>query len=60
MNGPYGDTLDVLRSPRAATSYKRLTAIDASMREIDPNRVFEALKAQLQRHPASCATQHIP
>jgi heptosyltransferase I len=60
MNGPYGDTLNVLRSPRAVTSYKRLTAIDASMREIDPDRVFEALKAQLMRHSASCATHHIP
>jgi heptosyltransferase-1 len=60
MNGPYGGTLEVLRSPGAATSYKRLAAIDASMREIDPDRVFEALKAQLVRHTASCATQHIP
>jgi hypothetical protein len=60
MNGPYGETLNVLRSSGAVTSYKRLTAIDASMREIDPDRVFEALKAQLVRHPASCATHHIP
>jgi len=60
MNGPYGDTLTVLRSPRAVTSYKRLAAVDASMREIDPDRVFEALQAQLVRHHASCATQHIP
>jgi heptosyltransferase-1 len=54
-NGPYGDTLQVLRSPRAVTSYKRLSTIDASMREIDPDRVFEALKAQLTRRAARCA-----
>jgi heptosyltransferase-1 len=59
MNGPYGGSLCVLRSERVVTSYKRRSAIDASMREIDPDRVFEALKAQLSRHTASCATQPI-
>ncbi|MBZ5595321.1 MAG: glycosyltransferase family 9 protein [Acidobacteriia bacterium] len=59
MNGPYGNTLSVLRSERAVTSYKRRSVIDAGMREIDPDRVFEALKAQLIRHSASCATQPI-
>jgi lipopolysaccharide heptosyltransferase I len=56
-NGPYCESIEVLRSPRAATSYKRLSIIDPSMREIDPDRVFETLKAQLARHAASCAAE---
>jgi heptosyltransferase-1 len=56
-NGPYGGTFTVLRSPRAVTSYKRAATIDASMREIDPDSVFEALKAQLMRHSAGCAAE---
>ncbi len=56
-NGPYGDTLEVLRNPTAVTSYKRLSTIDASMREIDPDRVFEALRTQLARHRAGCAAE---
>jgi len=56
-NGPYGGSIAVLRSPRAVTSYKRAREIDASMREIDPDRVFEALKAQLTRRSASCAAE---
>jgi len=57
MNGPYGDSMEVLRSPHAVTSYKRLTAIDASMGEIDPDRVFEALKTRLARRAAGCAAK---
>lgn len=56
-NGPYGGSFTVLRSPRAVTSYKRAPTIDASMREMDPDRVFEALKAQLMRHSAGCAAE---
>ncbi len=56
-NGPYGESVEVLRSLSAATSYRRLATIDASMREIDPDRVFEALKAQLTRRSASCAAE---
>ena len=56
-NGPYGESIEVLRSVRAATSYKRLSTIDASMREIDPDRVFEALKLQLARRSTSCAAE---
>ena len=48
-NGPPGETVCVLRSPGAATSYKRLSVIDPAMRDISPDRVFEALKAQLAR-----------
>jgi len=56
-NGPYGETIEVLRSLRAATSYKRFSTIDPSMRAIDPDLVFEALKAQLTRRSASCAAE---
>jgi heptosyltransferase-1 len=56
-NGPYGGSFTVLRSTRAVTSYKRAATIDASMREIDPDSVFEALKAQLMRHSAGCAAE---
>jgi heptosyltransferase-1 len=56
-NGPYGGSFNVLRSPCAVTSYKRTPTIDASMREIDPDRVFEALKALLTRRSAGCAAE---
>ncbi|SPE43478.1 Lipopolysaccharide heptosyltransferase I [Candidatus Sulfopaludibacter sp. SbA3] len=46
-NGPYGGTLRVLRSPGAVTTYKRGSVIDESMRQIDPDTVFEALKTAL-------------
>jgi heptosyltransferase-1 len=44
-NGPYCNTLRLLRSPAAVTSYKRGDAIDESMRQISPDEVFEALRA---------------
>ena len=46
-NGPYGGTFTVLRSPAAVTTYKRTEQPDASMREITPDQVFEALEAIL-------------
>jgi len=46
-NGPYGDSLRVLRSPAAVTTYKRGTSIDESMSVISPNHVFETLKGML-------------
>jgi heptosyltransferase-1 len=46
-NGPYGDSLKVLRSASAATTYKRGGAIDTSMRDITPDQVFEELRAVL-------------
>jgi heptosyltransferase-1 len=46
-NGPYGDSLRVLRSPAAVTTYKRAASIDEAMRAISPAQVFEALKAML-------------
>ena len=54
-NGPYGDSICVLRSPHAITTYKRISTIDAAMRDIDPDRVFEALKTQLARYSPRCA-----
>ncbi len=46
-NGPYGGTIAVLRSERAITSYRRGDEPDASMREVAPATVLEALKARL-------------
>ena len=46
-NGPYGDSLRVLRTAAAETTYKRGATIDASMRNISPDEVFEALRAAL-------------
>jgi heptosyltransferase I len=46
-NGPYGDSLRVLRSPAATTTYKRGDSIDESMRAVSPAQVFEALQAML-------------
>jgi heptosyltransferase I len=50
-NGPYGDSLRVLRSPAAGTTYKRKTAIDRSMQDVAPDEVFAALKTLL---PTGC------
>jgi heptosyltransferase I len=49
-HGPYGGTITVLRSPRALTNYRRTQEPDASMREITPDRVFEALVPILAAH----------
>lgn len=54
-NGPYGESICVLRSPRAVTTYKRISSIDPAMRDIGPDHVFEALKAQLSRSTTQCA-----
>lgn len=48
-NGPYGGSLETLRSPGAVTSYKRLAEIDASMRRIAPDQVFFSIERQLRR-----------
>jgi heptosyltransferase I len=47
INGPHGDSLQVLRAPDAVTSYKRGGEPDVSMRQALPELVFEALKAGL-------------
>jgi heptosyltransferase-1 len=45
LNGPVGDSLQLLRAPDAVTSYKRGAAPDPSMWKIQPELVFEALRA---------------
>jgi len=42
-HGPFGATINVLRSADAVTTYRRTSEPDASMREITPDQVFEAL-----------------
>ncbi len=49
-HGPYGGTINVLRSPGAVTTYRRTAEPDASMREITPDQVFEALVGILAAH----------
>ena len=44
INGPYGGSFTVLRSPQAVTTHKRRAAIDRSMHEISPAQVGEALR----------------
>ena len=46
-NGPYASRMRVLRSPAAATTYKRSEKIDSSMFQITPDEVFESLRAAL-------------
>jgi heptosyltransferase-1 len=45
LNGPFGDSLQLLRAPDAVTSYKRGATPDASMWRVQPELVFEALRA---------------
>jgi heptosyltransferase-1 len=52
-HGPYGSTFQVLRSPNATTTYRRVSEPDRSMREISPDQVFHAL-AEVR----SAANQH--
>jgi heptosyltransferase-1 len=53
-NGPYGDSLRVLRTAEAVTTYKRGAAIDSSMQNISPDAVFEVLRTVIgaRPHPA--------
>lgn len=53
-NGPYGGSIEVLRSPRAVTSYKRRRETDASMLDIEPSLVLERLASRLSSR-ANCA-----
>ena len=46
-NGPYGGTIQVLRHAGAATTYKRQAVTHESMFQLHPDKVFEALSAQL-------------
>ncbi|MBV9771828.1 MAG: glycosyltransferase family 9 protein [Bryobacterales bacterium] len=49
-HGPYGGTIDILRSPGAATTYRRTAEPDPSMRDITPDQVFDALEPILYAH----------
>jgi heptosyltransferase I len=56
-NGPCGGSIRVLRGAGAATTYKRGAEIDASMKAVTPEQVFEALRAVLRERrgdPADC------
>ncbi|MDZ4800526.1 MAG: glycosyltransferase family 9 protein [Bryobacteraceae bacterium] len=46
-NGPYGNTIRVIRNPGATTSYKRRPVMDPAMRAVTPAEVFTALEHQL-------------
>lgn len=46
-NGPYGNSMQVLRSAGAVTSYKRLQQTDSSLAAIPATAVVEALEASL-------------
>ncbi len=48
-NGPYGQSLQVLRTAAAPTTYKRGTSIHPSMLQISPGQVFELLRAMLHQ-----------
>lgn len=52
-NGPYGDTMTVLRDPSAETTYKRGAAIDPAMRALTPGVVADALAGRLRGTLAS-------
>ncbi len=48
-NGPYGDSLTVLRHPSAETTYQRGTAIDPALRALTPDVVAAALSQRLRQ-----------
>lgn len=49
-HGPFGGSISMLRSADAVTNYRRAPEPDASMREITPDQVFEALVPILAAH----------
>ena len=49
--GPYGDSLTVLRSGAARTTYRRGAEIDSSMRSISAGEVMGALRPVLRKCP---------
>jgi heptosyltransferase-1 len=46
-NGPYGGDFQLFRVPGAHTTHRRGTVIDASMRAIMPEQVFDALASRV-------------
>jgi len=63
-NGPYGNSLSVLRDPSAKTTYQRGSEIDPALRALTPDRVAAALSACLRRTSSgpehSCAPNGAP
>ena len=55
--GPYGQSIAVLRTEGAATTYKRHSEIDQSMRDVTPDMVFSRLRAILERQRVGAASQ---
>jgi heptosyltransferase-1 len=56
-NGPYGDTLTVLRAPDALTHYKREDDLSPAMASILPGQVWQALELRLaSRTPTAQST----
>lgn len=51
-HGPYGESIEVLRTPGAITSYKRASAMDASMRAVTPEQVLRGLRDRLEQSAA--------
>jgi heptosyltransferase I len=47
-HGPFGGTIAVLRRPNAATSYRRASEPDSSMRDISPQQVWNTLERVLE------------
>lgn len=46
-NGPYGGDFQVFRMPGVRRTHRRATVIDASMRAITPEQVFDALASRV-------------
>jgi heptosyltransferase-1 len=53
--GPYGGSMQVLRSPAVETTYERHKQIQESMRSISPRQVFAAIMHAIDAHPATSA-----
>ncbi len=49
-NGPYGNSITVLRRPGVETTYKRRAVVAESMRQIQPAEVLRELAYKLGRH----------
>ncbi|MCU1294792.1 MAG: lipopolysaccharide heptosyltransferase [Bryobacterales bacterium] len=54
--GPYGGSMQVLRTPEAHTTYDRHKEIQASMLSIEPSDVFSAVLQAVGVHPSSAVS----
>ncbi|MBZ5579130.1 MAG: glycosyltransferase family 9 protein [Acidobacteriia bacterium] len=57
-NGPYGDSMRVMRSESAVTTYQRGSSIDVSMARITPEQVFEELRSVLGKRYRSAGCRN--